>query len=53
MDINEDDRASKLLDSLLLDGDSVSESQAVSEDITASTSQSISGASVSMPVFEF
>ena len=53
MDVNEDDRASKLLDSLLLDGDSVSESQAVSEDITASTSQSISGASVSMPVFEF
>ena len=52
MDVNEDDRASKLLDSLL-DGDSVTESRELSEDITASSSQSISGASVSMPVFEF
>ena len=51
MDVNEDDRASKLLDSLL-DGDSVTKSRELSEDITASSSQSI-GANVSMPVFEF
>ena len=54
MDFNEDDRASKLLDSLLLEDDSVgvSETRPISEDITASSSQSI-GANVSMPVFEF
>ena len=55
MDLNEDDRASKLLDSLLLDGDIVSETRPNSEDITSpapASSQSI-GANVSMPVLEF
>ena len=50
MDTNEDDRASKLLDSLLLDEDSVGKIlRTESENITAN----VTDTNISMPVFEF
>ena len=50
MDTNEDDRASKLLDSLLLDEDSVGE---ILRTESGNTTANLTDTNISMPVFEF